>query len=89
MDEFYILYNELTEISKEILPYYDIDKTKPYAIYIWTKEGEGENDFGENVFDIMADEIEFYVKDHVIIEEAKPIINKIQLKLKEIQEISQ
>ena len=79
MDKYDYLYNELTQISKDILPYYDIDKIKPYSVYIWTK-GKG----SENVFDICGDEIIFYVKDHKIIEEAKPIIEKIQLKLKEI-----
>lgn len=84
MDKFDLLYNQLTQISKEILPYYDIDKTKSHSIYIWTKEN-GDDD-GENVFDILADEIIFYVKDHIIIEEVKPIIEKIQLKLKEIEQ---
>lgn len=79
MNEFDLLYNELIQISKEILPYYDIDKIKSYSVYIWTK---GED--GENVFDVLADEIFFYVKDHKIIEDAKPIIEKIQRKLKEV-----
>ena len=82
MDKFNILYNELEQISKEILPYYDIDKIKPYSIYIWTK---GEN--GENVFDILEDKIMFY-KEHTVIEEAKSIVEKIQLKLKEISQCS-
>lgn len=81
MNKFDLLYDELVQISKEILPYYDIDKIKSYSVYVWTK---GED--GENVFDILADEIVFYVKDHVIIEEVKPIIKKIQLKLKEINQ---
>jgi hypothetical protein len=81
LNKFDLLYDELVQISKEILPYYDIDKIKSYSVYVWTK---GED--GENVFDILADEIVFYVKDHVIIEEVKPIIKKIQLKLKEINQ---
>ena len=52
MDKFHLLYNELIQISKEILPYYSIDKIKSYSVYIWTK---GED--GENVFDIEEDEI--------------------------------
>lgn len=79
MDKIDCLYTELEKIVKEILLYYDVDKVKPYSVYIWTK---GEN--GDNVFDIIANEIEFYVKDHIIIEEAKPIIEKIQSKLQEI-----
>lgn len=80
MSKFDELYNELEEISKELLPYYDIDKVKTYSVYVWTK---GEH--GENVFDIQADEIVFYVEDHVIIKEAEPIIERIKLKLIEIE----
>ena len=84
-NEFMQLYNELVQIADEITPYYDIDKVKWYSVYIWTKESEvDDDDWGENVFDIQEDEIVFYVKDHVIIEEAKPIIKKIQAKLKEL-----
>ena len=82
MKDFDSLYEELEQISNDILPYYDIDKIKPWSVYIWTKEEDG-----DNVFDIMADEIQFYVDDHKIIEEAKPIIKKIQLKLKEIKSL--
>lgn len=81
MNKFDFLYNELVQISKDILPYYDIDKIKSYSVYIWTKGKDG-----KNVFDIDKDEIIFYVKGHKIIEEAKPIIEKIQLKLKEINQ---
>ena len=80
-EKYYELYEELVEISKEILRYYDIDKIKPFAVYIWTKPYD---DDGENVFDIYDDEIVFYNKEHKIIEEALPIINSIQCKLKEI-----
>lgn len=80
MDKFNFLYKELVEISEDIKVYYDIDKIKSYSVSIWTK-----NEDGENVFDICADEIIFYVKNHTIIEKAKPIIEKIQLKLKEIE----
>lgn len=82
-EKYYELYEELVEISKEILRYYDIDKIKPFAVYIWTKPYD-DNDDGENVFDIYDDEIVFYNKEHKIIEEALPIINSIQYKLKEI-----
>lgn len=78
MNKFDKLYNELRQISKEILPYYDIDKIKSYSVYIWTK-----GDDSENVFDIQADRIVFY-EEHEIIKEAKPIIAMMQEKLKEI-----
>lgn len=78
------LYEELVEVSHKIDLYYDIDKIKPYSVYIWTKTG-GWNGWGENVFDIHADKIVFYVEDHIIPEEVMPIIKEIQEKLKEIK----
>lgn len=82
MSKLDILYNELIDISKEIELYYDIDKIKPYSVYIWTKENEG----NKNVFDIEANEIVFYDETHIIMEKVKPIIKKIQDKLKEIEQ---
>ena len=76
MDEFYI---ELHKAVDEIRPYYDIDKVKPYSVYIWTKD-DGDV-WGNNVFDIMKNEIVFYDKTHVIPEEVIPIIRNIQSKL--------
>jgi len=78
-DKYLKLYDELVAVAHEIDPYYDIDKIKSYSVYIWTK-----GDFGDNVFDIMADEIVYYNKNHKIPKEAMPIIEKIQLKLQEI-----
>jgi len=71
-------YDELVEVARELEPYYDIDKIKTWSVYIWTK-----GDFGNNVFDIMANEIVRYDENHVIVEEAMPIIEKIQAKLRE------
>ena len=86
--DFWQSYKELTGIVDEIRPYYDVDKIKSYSVYIWTKDNpnaDNEDDmYGQNVFDICGDELIFYIKDHVIIEEAKPIIEKIQAKLREI-----
>ena len=70
-------------ISNEILPYYDIDKVKPYSVYIWSKENP--NGFGENLFDIEVNRVIFYNKQHRIVKDAIPIIKKIQYKLKEIE----
>ena len=87
-DRYFKLYKELSMIVDEIRPYYDIGKIKPYSVYIWTKDNPdsfNEDDrWGQNVFDIQEDELVFYAKDHVIIEEAKPVIEKIQAKLREI-----
>lgn len=77
-DEFY---KELRQVVKEIEPYYDVDKVKPYSVYIWTKAKSDHYPFGDNVFDIMKDEIVFYDKNHVIPEEVMPIIRNIQSKL--------
>lgn len=79
--EFDEYYNSLCEIAREILPYYDIDKIKTYGVYIWNKADSLDNQW--NVFDIYSNEIVMYDEEHEIIEEAKPIIKKIQDKLKE------
>ena len=81
-------YKELTGIVDEIRPYYDVDKIKSYSVYVWIKDNpnaDNEDDmYGQNVFDICGDELIFHVEDHVIIEDAKPVIEKIQAKLREI-----
>lgn len=85
MDIYNKLHNELVDICKDIYDYYDIDKIKLHSVYIWTKEAK-EDEWGENVFDIHSDKLIFY-KEHEVIEDAKPIIEKIQQKLKEIDKI--
>ena len=86
--DFCELYKELIEVVDKIRPYYDVDKIKSYSVYVWTKDNpnaDNEDDmYGQNVFDICGDELIIYVEDHVVIEEAKPIIKKIQAKLREI-----
>lgn len=84
-DKFLKLYEELENIvDNELIPYYAVDKIKWYSVYVWTKESYLGAYDNENVFDIQKDEIVYYVKDHVITEEAKPIIKKIQIKLQEL-----
>ena len=85
-EQVYKLYEELLEVSKELLTYYDIDKIKTYSVYVWSKEEL--DDFGENLFDIGANEIVFYNKEHKIIKDALPIIEKIQCKLQEIEKLN-
>lgn len=80
--EYYRIYDELYRLVQELKPYYNIDKVKPYSVYVWTKDTE--TGWGTNVFDIEKNEIVFYDKNHKIIEEAKPIIEKIQFKLREL-----
>lgn len=74
-------FDKLFKIAHEIEPWYDIDKVKDYAIYIWTK-----GEFGKNVFDIEANDIVFYT-DHEIIPEALPVIKRIQEQLKKVETI--
>lgn len=90
------LYDELVLIANELRKYYDIDKIKPYSIYVWSKNSTG--DYGDNIFDITADKIVFYENlekfdgsnydESIIVKESNPIIERIQLKLKEIKNLS-
>lgn len=77
------LYESIKEAAKGLELYYDIDKIKSYSVYVWTKD-EDEYDLGENVFDIMKNEIVFYNKEHKIPEEVMPIIRRIQQELIEV-----
>lgn len=81
------MYDELWALSHELNPWFDIDKVKPYSVYVWTKD-TNRPDFvhGENVFDIFHDRLHFYqcLNQWELPEEAMPIIKKIQDKLKEI-----
>lgn len=86
MDKYDVLYKELVEICNKIRQYYDIDKIKSYSVYIWTKDSSEDICNGENVFDILADKFQFYT-EHEIIDEAKPIIKEIQVKLQEIEKL--
>lgn len=74
-------FDKLFKIAREIEPWYDVDKVKDYAVYIWTKDEDG-----ENVFDILADKLVFYTQ-HEVIPDAIPIILRIQEQLKEVRKI--
>jgi hypothetical protein len=86
------MYDELWVLAHELSPWFDIDKVKTYSVYVWTKDSYNPEDpnylFGENVFDIHADYLQFYTctKPWKLPNEAMPIIKKIQAKLKEIEE---
>lgn len=73
VNDYYNYYEKINQKSKDLLPYYDVDKVKPYSIYVWTK---GEN--GMNVFDIEEYEIYMYEENHEINPEALPIIKELQ-----------
>ena len=71
--------SKLLEAVEAIKPYYDVDKIRPYRVYVWTK-----GDLGENVFDIEVDSIYRYNPDHKIPKEVMPIIANIQKHLEKI-----
>ena len=77
------MYYRLYDLSTKLKPWFDIDKIKPFAVYVWTKGLEG-----ENVFDIFAEKIQFYTCEAPweMPNEAMEIIKKIQDVLKEIAE---
>lgn len=83
------MYDELWALSHELTPWFDIDKVKPYSVYVWTKDTEDPCCVhGENVFDIFYDRLQFYqcMNQWEMPNEAMPVIKKIQDKLKEIVE---
>ena len=83
------MYDELWNLAHELTPWFDIDKVKPYAVYVWSKDfDDPDNPFGENIFDIYHDYLQFYRSSrcYKLPNEAMPIIKKIQEKLKEIEE---
>lgn len=81
------MYKELWDLAHELQPWFDIDKVKPYSVYVWTRDYD-DPDLGENVFDICSDHLQFYhcMKPWSLPNEAMVIIKKIQEKLKEIED---
>lgn len=75
------LFEELKKLCKKLKRFYDIDKIKPYAVYVWGKSQAEDM----NLFDITADEIVWYVEKKPFIEGSENIISAIQMKLKEIK----
>lgn len=77
------MYNELWKLAHELEPWFDIDKVKPYSVYVWTKGIDG-----DNVFDICHDHLQFYTcaRPWKLPNEAMLVIKKIQEKLKEIDD---
>lgn len=74
-------FEKLWETSMLLEKYYDIDKVKSWGVYVYDKDDSKNKDWG--LFDIYKNKIVFYTDDHTIIEEAKPIIKKIQELLEE------
>lgn len=71
---------ELYDLVKGLEPWYDIDKVKWNAVYVWSKTDW----WSENLFDITEDGIYYYDENHVIPDDAWPIIRSIQAKMGEI-----
>ena len=70
-------YEELYELAHKLEKWdYTIGSIKWYTIYVLADD--------INVFDIWMDEVNLLVEDHVIPDEALPIIQEIQEKLKDI-----
>lgn len=71
-------YLKLREAAHELEQWFDVDKIKSYGVYVWTKGNE--ESFGENVFDIFSDRLQFYPSTEcwVMPNEVWPIITKIQ-----------
>lgn len=74
------LYEELEELCEKLKQFYDIDKIKPYAVYVWGKH----QDEDKNLFDITANEIEWYAEEKPFIKGSERIISDIQMRLKEM-----
>lgn len=81
-EQYFKEYNKLYEISQKLRPYYGIDKVKPWAVFVYSKETD------EDVFDIVVNRLIFYngYKEEDINKEVLPIIKKIQNQLKIIND---
>ena len=53
-------YEHMRELVKQLYPWYNIDKIKPWGVYVWTKDSSEDELDGENVFDIYANEVAMY-----------------------------
>ena len=89
------MYDELRNLAHELEQWFDIDKIKPYGVYVWYRPSEEDlkhpncpyDEFGENVFDIFSDYLQFYRSSWPwrLPNESMEVIKKIQAKLKEIE----
>lgn len=77
-------YKMLYQAVDRIRPYFNVDKTKPYAVYIWSKP-ETDDDFGKNLFDILEESIYIYEPSFEIPAEVLQIIMDIQKELRNIR----
>lgn len=78
--------DELRKSANKLSQWFDVDRIKWYAVYVWTLDNY-DDVFGENVFDIYADYLQFYPCTTLwkMPNEAIAIIHEIQEKIKEIE----
>lgn len=79
IDRYSKLNAELVDIANEIDNYYNLKTVKTYAVYV------NDKNTGKNVFDIHARKVILHDIEHIIEKESKPIIIRIQEKLKDIE----
>lgn len=73
-------YDKLRKSAHKLEQWFDVGKIKSYSVYVWTKDEDDEHAFGENVFDIFKDYLQFYpsTKPWRLPNEVWPIIQEIQ-----------
>ena len=81
------LCDELKEIAGELKCYYIVNNVKPYAVYVYATASQKSNwPWGDDLFDILPEKIIYHDEEHKILDEAFPIVQKIQAKLCEIRD---
>lgn len=79
--------DELRKSANKLSQWFNVERVKWYAVYVWTPNSY-DDVFGENVFDIYDDRLNFYpcTKPWQMPNDAITIIHEIQEKMKEIEE---
>ena len=89
MNKWENLYDKLCETAHKLDEWFNVDKVKTYGVYVWSKNEGADGLAGtSNIFDIYEDGIKWWTEfpeHYPIPEEAKPIIEKIQVMIKEFR----
>lgn len=75
------MYSELVPLAHKLDKYYDIDKIKPFGIYVWGPDSQGKD---TNIFDIYSSGIRVW-QPCSIHPDALPIIAEIIRHLKKME----